>query len=293
MRIGFIGIGKMGAAMARNLSLAGHEVHVYNRSREKADALSVDGAIVAETPAEVCRRASAVFTMLPDDVAVSEAVFSEHGIAGALEAQAAHISSSTISKAFAERLATEHATRGQDFLSAPVFGRPEAAEAKKLLVIAAGKAESISRFQPLFDSIGRQTFVVGDQPWHANLVKLCGNFMIACMMETFAEAFAAMRKAGLDHHVFLNIMNELFGSPVYKNYGQKIANEEFEPAGFTLKLGLKDVRQAVEATQDLQVPMPFASILRDAFLSAMAHGQERMDWSSVAKVAARNAGLSS
>lgn len=291
MRIGFIGLGKMGAAIARNLCLAGHEVHVYNRTREKAEKLVMDGAVVAASPAEACLRATAVFTMLADDQAVSEVVFGEKGILAGLDKSSVHISSSTISKAFAQQLTQEHENRGLSFISAPVFGRPDAAENKQLLVMTAGNAETIERCRPLLDAIGRQTFVVGNEPWQANLVKLCGNFMLGSMMESLGESFAAMRKAGVNHHLFLTIMNELFASPVYKNYGQKIADGDFEPAGFTLKLGLKDIRQAVEAAQDLQAPMPFASVLRDQFLSAMAHGQERLDWSSVAKIAARNAGL--
>jgi 3-hydroxyisobutyrate dehydrogenase-like beta-hydroxyacid dehydrogenase len=291
MRIGFVGLGRMGGAMARNLCLGGHEVHVYNRTREKAEELTVDGAIVADSPAEACRRATAVFTMLADDTAVSDVVFGEHGIASGLERDSAHISSSTISTAFTQQLAQEHAKHGQGFISAPVFGRPEAAANKQLLLAIAGKADLILRCQPLFDAIGRRSFVVGDQPWQANLVKLCGNFMIAAMMEAFGESFATLRKGEINHHKFLEIMNELFASPVYKNYGQKIANEDFEPAGFTLKLGLKDIRQAVDAADDLQAPMPLASVLRDNFLSAMAHGQGHMDWSSLGKVMARNAGL--
>ncbi len=291
MKIAFIGLGKMGSGIARNLLRAGHDVTVYNQTREKAEALESTGARVANSPAEACRGCDCAFTMLSDDDAVAQVVFGENGIASALANGAAHISSSTISTAFARRLADEHGKRGQGFLSAPVFGRPEAAENKKLIVVAAGKKELLDRYRPLFGAIGRETFDAGSQPWQANAVKLCGNFMIASMLETFSEAFATMRKAGIDHHLFLEVMNELFGSPVYKNYGTTIADEKFEPAGFALKLGLKDVRLAIEAAQELGVPMPFASALRDQFVSAMAHGQEQLDWSSVARVVARSAGL--
>jgi 3-hydroxyisobutyrate dehydrogenase-like beta-hydroxyacid dehydrogenase len=291
MKIGFIGLGLMGSGMARNLLRAGHEVAAYNRTREKAEALSKDGARVANSPAEAARGSEAVFTMLSDDQAVSEVVFGKDGLASGLENNAAHISSSTISVAMARRLAEEHAKKGQRFLTACVFGRPEAAENKKLIVVAAGRSELLDRYRPLFDAIGRATFAIGPEPWHANAVKLCGNFMIASMVETFSEAFAAMRKAGIDHYLFLEVMNELFQSPVYKNYGATIAAEKFEPAGFTLKLGLKDVRLILEAAESLAAPMPFASIVRDHLVSAMAHGQESLDWSSVSHVLARNAGL--
>src|SRR5271154_5403443 len=183
MKTAFIGLGRMGSAMARNLLQAGHEVVVYNRTREKAEALIADGAKPAESPADACRSAQAVLTMLSDD----------------------------------------HARRGQHYLSVPVFGRPEAAESKRLLVVAAGPIEIIDRCRPLFDAIGRQTIVAGSDPWQANAVKLCGNFMIASVLETFGEAFATVRKSGIDPHVFLEVMTSLFASPVYAGYGRIIA----------------------------------------------------------------------
>jgi 3-hydroxyisobutyrate dehydrogenase-like beta-hydroxyacid dehydrogenase len=189
------------------------------------------------------------------------------------------------------RLATEHAAKGQGYLSAPVFGRPDAAEAKKLIVAAGGQAGEIERARPLLEAMGRAVFIAGPEPWQANLFKLCGNFMISSMLEAFGEAFATLRKSGADHHQFLEIMIELFGSPVYKNYGTTIADGKFEPAGFALKLGLKDVRLALEAAGEVNAPMPLASLLRDHFLAAISNGQEGMDWSSISQVAARNAGL--
>lgn len=291
MNLGFIGLGRMGAGMARNLLRAGHHLAVYNRTREKAQALAEHGARIARSPADAASGAEAVFTMLSDDHALSEVVFGEHGLASLHDAAPIHISSSTISVAFARRLAQEHAARRQPFLTACVFGRPEAAENKKLIVVAAADAPTIEHCRPLFEAIGRATFIAGPEPWNANLFKLCGNFMIASMLETFGEAFAAVRKANLDHHRFLDIVNELFQSPVYKNYGATVADEKFDPAGFALNLGLKDVRQVLEAAHDLAVPMPFASVVRDHLVSAMAHGQELLDWSSFCRVPARNAGL--
>ncbi len=281
----------MGAAMARNLLLAGHEVAVYNRSRDKAEALEANGARLADSPADASQGCEAVLSMLSDDAAVADVTFGAQGIAAGLAEGAAHISQSTVSLAMARKLASEHAANKQTYLSAPVFGRPEAAAAKKLIVVAAGDSAAIQRFQPLFEAIGRQTFVAGDQAWQANAVKVCGNFMIASMLETFGETFAAMRKAGIAPHLFLDVMNELFASPVYKNYGGTIVHGAFEPAGFALKLGLKDVGLVLEAGKELAVPMPFASILRDHCLSAIANGQGEMDWSSLALVAARAAGL--
>ncbi|MBZ5724944.1 MAG: NAD(P)-dependent oxidoreductase [Acidobacteriia bacterium] len=291
MRIGFIGLGRMGSGMARNLLRAGHVVAVFNRTRDKAEALVADGARVADSPADACSGSEAVVTMLADDRAVEQVVLSDDGIASALPEGASHISCSTIGIALARRLAAEHRRRGQGYLSVPVFGRPEAAEAGQLLVVAAGAPELVERCRPLFDAIGRQTFVAGSDPSQANAVKLCGNFMIAAVLEAFGEAFATLRKADVPPHTFLDVMSVLFGSPLYANYGRLIADQKFEPAGFALRLGLKDVRLVLEAAEEFAAPMPLASLIRDNLLSAMAHGQADHDWSSVVRVAARGAGL--
>jgi 3-hydroxyisobutyrate dehydrogenase-like beta-hydroxyacid dehydrogenase len=191
----------------------------------------------------------------------------------------------------ARRLTAEHARRNQGYLSVPVFGRPEAAETKKLLVAAAGPSDLVERCRPLFDAMGRQTFVVGAEPWQANAAKLCGNFMIIGMIEAFGEACATLRKAGVAPQAFLEIMNTLFASPVLATYGRMIAEEQFEPAGFALRLGLKDVRLALATAEECAAPMPLASLVHDHLLSALAQGQGEMDWSSVTRVLARNAGL--
>lgn len=281
----------MGLPMAQNLQRAGHELSVYNRSREKAEPLEKQGARVADSPADAARGTEAVFTMLPDDHALEKVTFGDHGILAGLPQGATHVSSSTISIKGARRLAEEHGNRGCRFVTATVFGRPQAAEAKQLLVVTAGDKQTIERLKPLFEAIGRRTFFVGDEPWHANMFKLLGNFMIATTLETFGEAFAALRKADIDHHEFLEVMGELFGSPVYKNYGKAIADGKFSPAGFELKLGLKDVRLALEAATEFDSAMPIASLVRDHFVSALAHDQEKLDWSSIALVSARSAGL--
>jgi 3-hydroxyisobutyrate dehydrogenase-like beta-hydroxyacid dehydrogenase len=291
MKLAFLGLGKMGSAMARNLLRAGHVVTVYNRDRTKGEALKAEGARIAGSPAEACADCEAAVNMLADDRAVEEVTFGADGVAGTLRRDAIHVSCSTIGTAMARRLTSEHAGRAQGYLSAPVFGRPEAAEAKKLIVVAGGAAELIERCRPVFDAIGRQTFVAGAEPWQANAVKLCGNFMIASMLETFAEAFTTMRKAGVDRHLFLETMNALFGSPVYANYGKIMADERFEPAGFALALGLKDVRLVLETAQECASPMPLASLIRDHLLAGVAQGQKDLDWSSLSRVIARNAGL--
>jgi 3-hydroxyisobutyrate dehydrogenase-like beta-hydroxyacid dehydrogenase len=293
MKITFIGLGRMGICMARNLLHAGHTVTVYNRSREKAEALAAEGARVGNSPADACRDAEVVMTMVADDHAVEEIVFGNSGIASAMKDGCVHVSHSTISTVLARRLTAEHTQRNQGYLSVPVFGRPEHAEAKNLVVVAAGPGELIDRCRPLFDAIGRGTFVVGAEPWQANVAKVCGNFMIISMIEAFGEAYATLRKAGVVPQAFLDVMNALMGSPIFAIYGRIIAQEQFDPAGFALKLGLKDVRLVLAAAEECAAPMPLASLVHDHLLSALAQGQGEMDWSSMTQVIARNAGLKS
>jgi 3-hydroxyisobutyrate dehydrogenase-like beta-hydroxyacid dehydrogenase len=291
MKIAFIGLGKMGSGMARNLLRAGHQVAAYNRTRESAERLAAEGARVAASCADAVRDAEAVLTMLSDDHAVEEIVFGADGISSAMSENCIHVSHSTISTTLARRLTTEHARCRQGYLSAPVFGRPDAAAAAKLLVVAAGGAELIDKCRPLFDAMGRQTFVVGAEPWQANVAKVCGNFMVIAIIEALGESYATLRKAGVAPLDFLEIMHALFGSQVMTNYGRTIANEQFEPTGFALRLGLKDTRLVLQAADECSAPMPLASLVHDHLLAALAQGMGEMDWSAVARVLASNAGL--
>ena len=291
MKIAFIGLGRMGIGMARNLLRAGHALAVYNRTREKAEPLAREGARAADSPADACRDVEVVMTMVADDHAVEEVVFGNQGIASAMKQDCIHLSHSTISTEFARRLTAEHAQRKQGYLSVPVFGRPDAAQSGKLLVVAGGPSEVIKRCRPLFDAIGRQTFVVGAEPWQANVAKLCGNFMVSGVIEAFGEAYATLRKAGVAPQAFLEIMDSLLGSAVIANYGRIIAQEQFEPAQFALHLGLKDLRLMLATANECGAPMPLASLVHDHFLSALAQGQRDLDWSSMTRLLARNAGL--
>ncbi|MBN8949486.1 MULTISPECIES: NAD(P)-dependent oxidoreductase [unclassified Rhizobium] len=291
MKVGFIGLGQMGSAMAVNLIKAGHEVTVYNRSRDKAEALVGEGAKVAGTVAEACT-GDAVFTMLAHDDALSAVVHGDGGVLASLGKGAVHISASTISVATSERLTREHAAAGQRFVAAPVFGRPEAAAAAKLFVVAAGVPNAVQSVTPLFDAIGQRTFVVGEEPKAANLVKLSGNFLIAAVIESLGEAMALVEKGGVDRHAYLELLTStLFSAPVYKTYGGLIADRKFQPAGFTAPLGQKDIRLALAAGEALNVPLPLASLLRDRFLNLLAHGGEELDWSAIGALAAKDAGL--
>ena len=293
MKIAFIGLGRMGAGMARNLLRAGHSLTVFNRSREKAEALAAAGARAANSPADASRDAEVVMTMVADDLALEQVVFGSDGIASVLKGGCIHLSHSTISTVLARKLTSEHAQRKQGYVSVPVFGRPEAAETKNLLVVAAGPTGYVERCRPLFDAVGRQTFVIGTEPWQANVAKLCGNFMLISVIEALGEAYATLRKAGVDPEAFLEIMTALFGSQVIAAYGRIIAQEQFTPAGFALPLGLKDVRLMLAAAEECAAPMPLASLVHDHLLSALAQGQKDLDWSSMTQVLARNAGLKS
>ncbi|UNB53527.1 NAD(P)-dependent oxidoreductase [Mycolicibacterium sp. YH-1] len=290
MDMGFIGLGNMGAAMAENLLTAGHSVTAHNRSRAKVDALVAVGARPAHTVAEACR-GDAVISMLANDEAVEAVTFGDSGILSSLRPGAVHVSCSTISVDLAKRLTESHAEAGQRFVSAPVFGRPEAAAARKLFIVAAGEAELLQTLSPVFDALGQRTFVVAEQPSTANLVKLSGNFLIASVIESLGEAMALIGKAGVDKQTYVEILTStLFGAPAYQVYGGLIAREEFEPAGFAATLGLKDVRLVLEAGEDLQVPLPIASLLRDRFLTLLANGGGALDWSAVGALSAWEAG---
>jgi 3-hydroxyisobutyrate dehydrogenase-like beta-hydroxyacid dehydrogenase len=291
MDVGFIGLGQMGQGIALNLVKAGHRVIVYNRTRAKAEALAAAGAEVAESVADACRRA-VLITMLASDDAVEAVFFGAGNGLAALGQGAVHISMSTISVALSDRLAEAHRNAGQSYVAAPVFGRPEAAAAAKLFVVAAGPEAQLTRCQPLFDAIGQRTFVIGHKPSSANLVKLSGNFLLAAMIECLGEAFALVRKGGIEPHRYLEILtNTLFSAPAYKTYGTIIANQQYEPAGFKMSLGLKDIRLALAAADALATPMPVASLVHDHFLAGVAQGAGDSDWSGLARLAAVNAGL--
>ncbi len=289
MKVGFIGLGHMGMPMARNLKEAGVALVVYNRTPEKARALEVP---VAENPAALARQVEVLITMLSDDTALRQVLFQE-GVLEALKPGAIHLSMSTVSVAVAQELTRKHQEAGHTFISAPVFGRPEAAANKALLVVAAGPKEQVEAVQPLFQSLGRAHHHVGEEPWQANLFKIAGNFWISSMIETMGESFALLRKAKTDHHHFFTIMMNLFQSPIYESYGKRMLEEKKQAVGFPLIHGLKDVQLVMEAARDFFVPMPFASVLKDNCTSAVNHGKENIDWSSaLVRQIAENAGIS-
>jgi 3-hydroxyisobutyrate dehydrogenase-like beta-hydroxyacid dehydrogenase len=280
----------MGFGMAANLIRAGHEVTVYNRTASKMKALVEQGAHPAAKVTDACR-GEAVITMLADDGAVESIAFGDEGLTGNLGKGAIHISMSTISVALSERLTAAHAEAGQRFVAAPVFGRPEAAAAAKLFIVAAGAPDAVEACLPLFEALGQKTFNFGNNPQAANLVKLSGNFLIASAIEALGEAMALVGKAGINRGQYIDLLTStLFSAPIYKIYGPLIAEQRFEPAGFAAPLGHKDIRLTLAAAETLRVPMPLASLLRDRFLTLFAHGGERLDWSAIARLAAEDSG---
>jgi 3-hydroxyisobutyrate dehydrogenase-like beta-hydroxyacid dehydrogenase len=292
MDAALIGLGRMGTGIARSLLRAGHGVKVYNRTQSRAEALRGDGASVVASVAEACR-CEVLFTMIADDAALESLAFGAGGILASLPRGAVHVSLSTISVALSDSLTAEHAHAGQNYLAAPVFGRPEAAEAAKLAVVAAGAEEVIQKCRPLFEAMGPKLFVAGERPSMANVVKLSGNFLIGSVLESLSEAVAFARKSGVDAGALLEFLTTtMFTAPLYKTYGELIVQGKHEPAGFLLPLGLKDIRLVLQAAESASVPMPIASVLRDRFITAMARGNQEKDWSVIGRVAAEDAGLS-
>jgi 3-hydroxyisobutyrate dehydrogenase-like beta-hydroxyacid dehydrogenase len=290
MHISFMGLGHMGHPIAANLQKAKFDLTVWNRTPHRADDLVAGGAKRAATPADASR-ADVVMTMLADDAAVEQVVFEER-LVELLPRGAIHVSMSTISVRLAQRLAAAHAEHGSTYVSAPVFGRPDAAAAAKLIIVTAGNEPALERCQPIFDAIGQRTFHFGERPESANLVKLSGNFLIASAIESLGEALALTRKSGIDPHTFVDMLTStLFAAPIYKTYGGLIADERYRPAGFRLALGLKDLTLALDAARDKTVPLPVASLVRDRMIEGLAQGYDDADWSVLGAIAARAAGL--
>ena len=291
MNIGFIGIGRMALGMVRNLLAAGHTVQVYNRTRARAEELASDGAEVIDSIGAACDN-ELVISMLADDRAIEDVVFGEVDFINAMPSDGVHVSMATISEKMGRRLRDSHNAAGRAYVSAPVFGRPDAAAAAKLFIVAAGIPRAIERCQGAFDAMGQKTFVLGEDAVAANVVKITGNFMLASVIETLGEAFALSRKYGIDSEDLLELLTStLFTAPVYKGYGSLIAKQQYEPAGFKLNLGLKDISLALEAASAKSVPMPIATAVRDQFLVGMERGYQDMDWAALGKVCADDAGL--
>jgi 3-hydroxyisobutyrate dehydrogenase-like beta-hydroxyacid dehydrogenase len=295
--VGFVGLGRMGTAMAANLAIAGHRVIAYVRRPEQMGRLMALG-LKPTTDITSLFRCKVVISMLPDDAAVRDVVFGREdlgdtGLASGLKPGAIHLSMSTISTAAASLLAGEHARRRQGYVAAPVFGNPDAAKARELFIVAAGVPADVARCQPLLDSLGQRTFVLDSEPAHANLVKLLGNMMTATTLEMLGEAVALLRKRGLDPKSFIDILTgTMFGGRVHRIYGDRIVGQRYA-AGFVMPLALKDVRLALAEAEIAGAPMPSVGVVRDRMLTGIARGYADLDWTALGLIAAEEAGLRS
>lgn len=293
MKVGFIGLGIMGGGMARNLLAAGHEVTVWNRTREKADALGAAGATVAEAPLDTTLGADVLITVLGGDASVAEILFESGGdLIAALPEGAVHVSMETISVAYAEALTEAHKKRGRGFVCAPIIGRGDAAEAGELTLIVGGATADVARCQPVFEPMTKRVVHVGEDPKTAAIVKLSNNYLIAGALGAMGEAFAVVRKAGVDPQVFYDLITAtMFSAPIYTYYGKNIATDVHTPPNFRTPLGVKDITQMIDSAAELGVPMPLGELLQDQLRQAMEAGYEDLDWSAVTRIAARAAGL--
>ena len=279
MNLGFVGLGQMGRPMVERLKGAGHSLKVYNRTRSSNE--------VRERAEEVLD-AEVVITMLADDAAM-RAVWLDSGLAARLPKGAVHLNMATVSMGISRELTRIH---GESYVAAPVFGRPPLAAQGQLDIIAAGPAAAIERCQVLFKVLGKQTFLVGDEPAKANAVKIARNFLLATVIESLGEAFALVRKCGVEPQRFLDILgNTSLGSPAYKNYGKMIVEQAWQPAQFAMPLGVKDVDLALLTGKELGVPLPSAEMIRKHLLEAIAAGRAEQDWAALAGKLAADAGL--
>lgn len=291
--IGFVGLGAMGEPMAANLVAAGYKLRVYNRTASKADALVATGATRVERPGDAAPAGGVAITMVSDDAALEGVTLGAGGLAERLGAGGIHISMSTVAPATARRLAKHHATCGNIYIAAPVFGRPDAAKAKRLWVLASGPAAQKTAIRPLLEAMGQAIFDFGEEPGAANVAKLAGNFLIAANLEAMSEAFAMAEKQGVERAAVADMLSKtLFACPIYQGYGKAIAEKRFTPVGFRMPLGLKDLELALRTAAEVTMALPIASLVRDRFLASLAKGRAEMDWSAIALSVLDDAGLS-
>jgi 3-hydroxyisobutyrate dehydrogenase-like beta-hydroxyacid dehydrogenase len=291
--IGFVGLGRMGLPMAINLLKAGYTLRVYNRTPERTAPLIAQGAVSVSHPSEVAEPGGMVITMLSNDRALEEVASGGKGLPERLGPGGIHLSMSTVSPATARKLAEDHQRYGVAYLAAPVFGRPEAAAARKLWICLSGRQSARDRVRPVLDALGQAMYDFGEDPGAANVVKLSGNFLIASAMEAMAEALTLAEKNGIDRRRIADMLGQtIFACPIYQNYGKAIAQQRYEPAGFKLSLGLKDIDLVLQTSASSAMPMPLGSLLHDRFLSAIAKGRDELDWAAIALGVSEDAGLS-
>lgn len=292
MEIGFIGLGNMGQPMVMNLLKAGFKVKVYNRTPNKAEDVVAAGAQQVNHPKDLVIPSGIIITMVANDQALEEVVMGPDGFGEKLGEGGIHLSMSTVSPETSRKLAGYHQQQGSQYVSSPVFGRPDAAAAKKLNVLSSGPIDAKERVKPVQEALGQRVFDIGEEPGNANVIKLGGNFMIMAAMEAMAESFNLAEKNGIDRQLAAEVYaSTLFNCTVYQGYGQMIAKKIFEPAGFQLKLGLKDCNLVLNEANATQTPLPLASLLHNRLLASAAKGRENQDWSALTRISMEEAGL--
>ncbi len=292
MKIAFIGLGRMGQVMAQRILAAGHETNVYDPVFSQADSLKEAGANAFTSVSETIVGSEVVITMLPHDTALHDVTFSAGGILKSLETDAIHMPMGTHGISVIRELTSAHAAAGQILVAANVLGRPDLAASGQLGIVPAGPADAVARLQPIFDILGKQTFIAGTEPQAAAAVKIANNFVLGCAIEAIGEAMSLVRKLGVEPQMFQDVLTQgLFGAPAYKTYGQIIVDQSYDTVGASARIGLKDMNLALSAAEVAEVPLPGASIMRDRLLSAIAHGDGDCDWSVVAREQARASGL--
>lgn len=290
--IGFVGLGAMGAPMAANLLAAGYKLRVYNRTASKAGALAALGATRVERAGDAAVEGGIAITMVADDAALESVTIGTGGLAERLGRGGIHVSMSTVAPATSRRLAAHHTACGNTYIAAPVFGRPEAAKAKRLWIATSGSAAQKAAVRPALEAMGQAIFDFGEDAGAANVAKLCGNFLIAANLEAMAEAFAMAEKQGVDRTAVADMLaRTLFACPIYQGYGRAMAEKRFTPVGFRMPLGLKDVELALRTAAEVTMALPVASLVRDRMLASLARGREDMDWSAIALGVLDDAGL--
>jgi 3-hydroxyisobutyrate dehydrogenase-like beta-hydroxyacid dehydrogenase len=292
LKVGFIGLGRMGQGMSKRILEAGHEVIVFDVVKEATKILSDAGATVAPTVADACKGRDVVVTMLAEDHVVREVVLGPGGVRDSLPAGSIHLAMGTYAIPTVRTIDAEHTKAKQILVAAPVFGRPDLAAAGQLGIAAAGPEEAVKKCDPLFQVMGKRTFQAGTKPEHANVIKLANNFVLGCAIESMAEGFALVRKYGVVPQAFFDVMTEgLFAAPAYKVYGKIMVDESYDKVGFTTLLGLKDFNLIMEAADLARVPLPSGNAFRDRLLGAIAHGDGEKDWAVVAREQGRSSGL--
>jgi 3-hydroxyisobutyrate dehydrogenase-like beta-hydroxyacid dehydrogenase len=290
--IGFIGLGNMGLPMAANLLKAGYSLRVYNRNAAKGAPLVQRGALQVARPCETAAAGGIVITMLSDDPALEEVALGGDELARNLGRGGVHVSMSTVSPALSRRVAEHHRRHGVSYIGAPVFGRPEAAAARKLWICMSGEQAAKERIRPVLQALGQGIFDLGEDPGGAHVVKLAGNFMLAAAVEAMAEAMTLAAKNGIEPARIVEVMGQtLFACPVYQNYGRALVSRQYEPPGFRLVLGLKDVDLVLKTAAEAKMPMPLASLLHDRMIAGVAKGRGDLDWAVLGQEVAEQAGL--